>query len=186
MKKLWLGSLLPLFSILAISNANAAIDWTDYLSKLQRNCDTSEINLKKIPKKYQPSIISNETKKKAEKKDDGTKVWFEETDIKLKDATAFGYPIIKISQWDSEQINMSGVKVYFGKVDISNLRHKFYYVDGSIQINSKPTSVGAYVDDNGEQVGYETSKDGYVIKHMGEVSFKIDNVKNIARCDFSI
>lgn len=102
-------------------------DWTPYLKGMQDGCGYGE-DIKKVllKKKPIPKELKGDVVKHTQQMMSG-EPWY--STIKLKNATAFGYPLLEIKDPADNQ-DMSGLQLKFGKVD-DKLLSKFYVKVGN-------------------------------------------------------
>lgn len=105
-------------------------DWTPYLKGMQDGCGYSEgikqilLKQKPMPKELKGDVIKHTQKIMSGERWHST--------IKLKNATAFGYPLVEIKD-PAEHQDMSGLQLKFGRVD-DKLLSKFYTTIGNKKI----------------------------------------------------
>ena len=150
----------------AMQFTHAATDWTPKLTVLQDSCSNIFHLMDELPKKYKSSII---TKSDVELKDGegGNNIT---TTYYLKDATAFGLPLDKITEKinDMDMHSMS-FSMVFKSTDFMMLRPSFYYksqTDGLFQYTvtvDNPQS-GRYLNEEEEiDVKYKNTALGYEV-----------------------
>lgn len=118
-------------AILCSSPALAATDWTDYLKGMQNGCNYPYETLPKkssIPKSLHKSISKYSST--------GAEASIIKVDIRLKDATAFGKSINRITLNNDTQ--QGKFHVYFNDGNFSKLKSKFF-----VSINGQSHVVGA-------------------------------------------
>lgn len=105
-----------------IANANAATDWTSYLKPMMSGCSHPNPT-KNLPTRYKASIVSTKVKVGSEKYDivgyRGDKV----TTYSLKNATAFGQPLLKIEHLQGYE--WAHLTLYFKDTKFTALRPQF-------------------------------------------------------------
>ena len=110
-----------------------AADWTNYLKGMQDSCNISKIETTISKKSAIPkNLHTSMTKYTVKNSMFGTK----DVDIRLKNATAFGYPIHRITHNITSE-NMEFV-VYFSNSNFTKIKSQF-----TIKVEGKSYAVGA-------------------------------------------
>lgn len=119
--------------LLGVNLSAWAVDWTPYLKSMQNECDFSIINVPtkalgdgnktNIPKSLQPSIVSYAHTD-------------EKTDVRLKNATAFGQPITRVvtGYLNGDTFFLT---VHFANANFTQIKPQF-----SIDVDGKSYVVG--------------------------------------------
>lgn len=140
-------------ALLTISSSVwAAVDWTPYLKEMKDECDffvediiseaLGDGNRHHMPKALQPSVASYSHTQST-------------TDVRLKNAIAFGQPITRIVVGTTDDDTFT--TVYFANADFVKIKPQFtVYVDGKDHaIGGKPQAWGMVYTETGE-----TDEDG--------------------------
>lgn len=112
-------------------SAWAVVDWTPYFKGMKNECDFETLEpfitgKNKIPKKLQPSIT----------KYIGGAYNNEKTDIRLKNATAFGQPITRIVI-EHPETAYGSLTIYFANASFTKLKSQF-----TVNVNGTRHAVG--------------------------------------------
>lgn len=100
--------------------ANAATDWTPYLKPMMAGCNYPNPT-DKLPKVYKDSIASKKVKVDLDNAIDGYGETI--TTYTLKNATAFGQPLVKIEHLQGYE--WGSLELYFKDTKFTALRPKF-------------------------------------------------------------
>lgn len=147
--------------------AHAATDWTPFLKPMLSGCSVPLLT-RDLPTRYKPSIVSKKVKidsnhNIAESGFDGNKI----TTYSLKDATAFGQPLLKVEY--SQGFEDNQLKLYFKDTKFTALRPQFRLPE---------------IDEQEE--GYielrRNNASGYDIKYMGYIGLKFDAKQKSIAC----
>ena len=151
--------------VLLGSMANAATDWTPYLKPMMTGCSYPNPT-EKLPKLYKDSIASKKVKVDQANAIDGYGETI--TTYTLKNATAFGQPLLKIEYLQGYE--WTSLELYFKDTKFLALRPKF-----KLPIPDENESEGYHVIKNNSE-GY-TVDDG-----MWETILKFDKKSKSIIC----
>lgn len=104
-----------------ITTANAATDWTPYLKPMLSGCFYPEPS-ENLPARYKASVVSKKItfdRTDADSDYDGEKT----TTYTLKNATAFGQPLLKVEELEGYE--WGHLKLYFKDTKFTALRPQF-------------------------------------------------------------
>lgn len=141
--------------------ANAATDWTPYLKPILSGCDYVNPT-EALPTRYKSSIASK--KVKGNPKNEGEEVY---TTYTLKDATAFGQPLLKVEYLQGYE--WYHLRLYFKDAKFTTLRPQFKLP----KINKDEAEYTKVVKNN---------KNGYEIEDGGYLSLVFDQKQKSITC----
>ena len=130
------------------ATANAATDWTPYLKPMLSGCDYVNPT-EKLPARYKASIASK--KVKGNPKIEGEEIY---TTYTLKDATAFGQPLVKVEYLQGYE--WYHLRLYFKDTKFTALRPQFKLP----KINKEESEYTKVIKNNKD--GYEVETGGYL------------------------
>lgn len=132
--------------------ANAATDWTPYLKPMMSGCDFPNPT-DKLPARYNASVVSKKVKIDPEDYDiigyRGDKI----TTYTLKNATAFGQPLLKLEYLAGYE--WGHLKLYFKDTKFTALRPQFKLP----KVDNYPSDPLQVMKNNAS--GYEVEEMGY-------------------------
>ncbi|ALF60195.1 hypothetical protein [Psychrobacter urativorans] len=145
--------------------ANAATDWTPYLKPMLSGC--GYVNpTDKLPARYKASIAS--TKVKGNPKIEGEEVY---TTYTLKNANAFGQPLIKVEYLQGYEWYY--LKLYFKDSKFTALRPQFKLPKIDKEENEYITIV-------------KNDASGYEIEQGGYLSLSFDKTQKTITCEAGV
>lgn len=185
-------SVLAMVSLLIIPTAYAEIDWSPKLTELQDSCSTVFHVMDEIPNQYQRSIIKKYDTTVKDKYS-GNNIT---TTYRLKNATAFGVPLVKIEEdINDSDMHSKGLSLTFKNTDFMKLRTSFYYTAKSeyndeYKITMDSPASGHYRKNNID-VKFKNTKLGYQVEdHTNDymscwTSLNFDKTKRTLSCSMS-
>lgn len=184
--KVLIQSILLLMSLFSISSVQAEVDWSPFLQLLKNSCQSYNIDLENIPKKYHASIISN---KKITDKKNKIATAYGVPDIRtitLKNATAFGSPIKKIvmEEYSGGDVgSMTRFSVYFDNNNFIRNLSQFQAKEGKLVAKATDKKQLKAKDTEGEDIIIQTTGMGYRIETFGRVTeLKVDKKTKQLSC----
>lgn len=137
-----------------ITLAQAATDWAPYVRSMMSGCSFPNPAYEGLPPLYNKSVVSKKVKVDSEDYDivdyEGDTI----TTFNLKNATAFGYPLLKVEQLQGYE--WGHLKLYFKDTEFTSLRSSF-----KLPLPEDPEYSPLFVKKN-DASGYDVEDIGYI------------------------